>query len=323
MWGLFPFLIYIVLRYYVTAMEKPLWGLVVTAVGVTFNALACWALVFGHFGLPELGLTGAAIAHLLSQCVLMVGMILVVSGIRPFRRYQLFGRFWVSDWPRFREILRLGLPIAVMLAFEVTIFNAAVFLMGLIDRDSLAAHAIAIQIASLAFMIPLGLSQAATVRVGIAHGRKDARAVARSGGVALALGVGAAVLLSTVMVLFPEPLVGLFVDKTDPANARVFGLAVSFVLIAAVFQLVDGAQAVGAGALRGLQDTRVPMLFAAVGYWIIGLGLAMWLGFPVGMEGVGIWIGLAAGLAAVAVLMVPRWLMRERIGLVEYSSERA
>lgn len=319
MWGLFPFLIYIVLRYYVSALEKPLWGLIVTMAGVAFNAAACWALVFGHFGLPELGLTGAGIAHFLSQCVLMIGMVLVVSTIRPFRRYRLFGRFWVSDWPRFREIIRLGLPIAVTLALEVTVFNAAVFLMGLIDRDSLAAHAIAIQIASLAFMIPLGLSQAATVRVGIAHGRGDSDAVARSGSVALALGVGAALLLSTIMVLIPEPLVGLFIDPGDPANTHVFGLAVSFVLVAAIFQLVDGAQAVGAGILRGLQDTRVPMLFAAIGYWVVGLSLAVWLGFPGGLAGLGIWIGLAAGLAAAAILMVSRWLIRERIGLVRYS----
>lgn len=318
MWGLFPFLIYIVLRYYVSALERPIWGLVVTTAGVAFNAVACWALVFGHFGLPELGLTGAAIAHFLSQCVLMIGMILVVTGVRPFRRYQLFGRFWVSDWPRFREIMKLGLPIAVTLALEVTVFNAAVFLMGLIDRDSLAAHAIAIQIASLAFMIPLGLSQAATVRVGIAHGRKDAEAVTRSGNVAFLLGVGAALFLSAIMVIAPEPLVGLFIDATDPESARVFSLAVSFVLVAAVFQLVDGAQVVGAGILRGLQDTRVPMLFAAVGYWVVGLGLALWLGFAVGMEGVGIWIGLAAGLAAVSVLMVSRWLLRGRIGLTAY-----
>ncbi|MGJ8536800.1 MAG: MATE family efflux transporter [Parasphingopyxis sp.] len=318
MWGLFPFLIFCVLRHYVSALERPIWGVIVTVIGVGFNALADWILVFGLFGFPELGLTGAAIASLVANFVLMFGMILVVVMVPSFRRYRLLGRFWQSDWPRFFGILGLGLPIAVTLALEVTVFNAAVFLMGLIDRDSLAAHAIAIQVASLAFMIPLGLSQAATVRVGIWHGRRDRAGIARAGSVALWLGCGAALLLSAGMVAFPHELVGLFVDRAEPESAPVFRLAVSFLIIAALFQLVDGAQAVGAGVLRGLQDTRVPMLFAALGYWVVGLGLAVWLGFPGGMAGLGIWIGLAAGLAAAAVLMVSRWFMRERIGLTRY-----
>lgn len=318
MWGLFPYLVYIVLRYYVTALEKPLWGLYVTVGGVGFNALACWALVFGGLGLPELGLAGAALAHFLASSFLAGGMVLVVTGVRRFRRYRIFGNWWQADWPRFFEIHRIGLPIAVTLALEITVFNAAVFLMGLIDRASLAAHAIAIQVAAFAFMVPLGLSQAATVRVGVWHGRRDADGVARAGGVAFLLGVGAAFILSAVMVIFPEQLIGLFVIPDSAENARVFALGVSFLFVAAIFQLADGAQAVGAGALRGLQDTRWPMVFAASGYWIVGFGTAVWFGFGLDMAGLGIWIGLAAGLAAVAVLMVGRWLMRTRIGIVTY-----
>lgn len=316
MWGLFPFLVYIVLRYYVTALEEPIWGLIVTSVGVLFNGLACWALVFGELGMPELGLAGAGIANLLANSVLAIGMIAVVLGVPRFRRYRLFGRFWNPDWPRLVVILRLGVPIAVTLALEVTVFNAAVFLMGLIGRDSLAAHAIAMQIASIAFMLPLGLSQAATVRVGIWHGRRDPDGIARAGFVAFGLGIGGALLLSTTMMLFPEAMVGLFVDGSDPTKAEVFRLAVAFLLVAAVFQLADGIQAVGAGALRGLQDTRMPMLFAGFGYWVIGFGVAVWLGFATPMQGVGIWIGLAAGLGVTAVLMIGRWGMRGRLGLV-------
>ncbi|MCA1748315.1 MAG: MATE family efflux transporter [Parasphingopyxis sp.] len=318
MWGLFPFLVYYVLRYYVTALEKPLWGLYVTAAGVAFNALACWALVFGTFGLPELGLEGAGLAHLLASCFLAGGMTLVVTGVPRFRRYRLFGRWWQADWPRFFEIQRIGLPIAATFALEVTVFNAAVFLMGLIDRASLAAHAIAIQIAAFAFMVPLGLSQAATVRVGLWHGRRDAAGIALAGQVAFLLGVGAAFCLSTIMVLWPEQLIGLFVVPDSAENARVYSLAVSFLFVAAVFQLADGAQAVGAGALRGIQDTRWPMIFAGFGYWVIGFGIAVWFGFGLEMEGLGIWIGLAAGLGAVALLMVARWLLRGRLGLTAY-----
>jgi MATE family multidrug resistance protein len=234
----------------------------------------------------------------------------------PISFYHLFGHLFRPDWARFREINRLGLPIAVTLVLEVAVFAAAVFLMGLIGRDSLAAHAVAIQIASLAFMLPLGLSQAATVRVGIFYGRKDPAGVALAGKVSFLIGIGAAVLLSTIMILIPGRLVGLFVDASTPEGLHVFGLAVTFVIVAAAFQLADGVQAVGAGVLRGLQDTRWPMFIAAFGYWVVGLGIAFWLGFPQGLEGLGIWIGLAAGLAVVAVMMVTRWSLRGRIGLV-------
>ncbi len=315
MWGLLPFLVHMVLRYYVTALEKPLWGFYVMSAGVVFNALACWALVFGAFGLPEMGLVGAALANLLANTFLMLGMIVVVTGVPRFRRYRLFGNFWNTDWPRYGEIFRLGMPIAVTLALEVTVFNAAVFLMGLLGRDEIAAHTIAIQIAALAFMLPLGLSQAATVRVGIWYGRADREGIARAGRVAFGLGLGAAVMLSTIMVVMPGQLIGLFVDPNDPESASVYALGVSFLFIAALFQLADGVQAVGAGVLRGLQDTRWPMAFAFFGYWVVGFGVAVWLGFFAGMEGLGIWIGLAAGLAAAAILMVSRWAMRERLGL--------
>lgn len=319
MWGLLPYLGYVVLRYYVSALERPIWGLIVTSGGVAFNALICWALVYGRLGLPEMGLTGAAVANVCAYLFLLAGMVAVTRWVRPFRRYRLFGHFWRADWPRYREIFRLGLPIAITLALEVTVFNAAVFLMGLIGRDEIAAHAVAIQIASLAFMVPFGLSQAATVRVGLAHGRRDAAGVARAGWVALGLGIGAAFVNSSAMALFPETVIGLFIDAADPVNARVFELAVSFLLVAAIFQLADGTQAVGAGVLRGLQDTRWPMIFAACGYWLVGMGVALWLGFLTGLAGLGIWIGLAAGLAVVALMMLARWTLRGRFGLTGYA----
>ena len=315
MWGTLPFLLYVVLRLYVTALERPVWGLVVTAGGVAFNALSCWTLVFGHFGFPELGLTGAAIANFLANLFLFLGMATVVSSVRRFRRYRLFGRVWRSDWPRFRELLRLGLPIGVTLALEITIFNAAVFLMGLIDRASLAAHAIAIQIAALAFQLPFGIAQAATVRVGLFHGRGDRTGIARAGHAALSLGLGAAILLSLGIALGSEVLTGLFLGRETQADRQVFDLTISFLWVAAWFQLFDGAQTIGAGMLRGIQDTRWPMAYAAFGYWIVGIIVAVWLGFHTHLRGVGIWIGLASGLAAVAALMLGRWALRDRLRL--------
>jgi MATE family multidrug resistance protein len=315
MWGALPFLLYVVLRLYVTSLERPVWGLVVTASAVAFNAVSCWTLVFGHFGLPELGLTGAAIANFLANLFLFLGMATVVSSVRRFRRFRLFGRFWRADWPRFRELLRLGLPIGVTLALEITIFNAAVFLMGLIDRASLAAHAIAIQIAALAFQLPFGIAQAATVRVGLFHGRGDRAGVRRAGHAALALGLGAAILLSLGIAFGSNVLTGLFLGRESAADREVFDLTTSFLWVAALFQLFDGAQTIGAGMLRGIQDTRWPMAFAAFGYWVVGIAVAVWLGFHTPLRGVGIWIGLASGLGAVAVLMLSRWALRDRLRL--------
>jgi len=317
-WALLPYMAYLVLRNFVAALERPLWGVIVTLAAVPFNALAGWALIFGHLGFPAMGLRGAGLATLSSSVFLFLGMALVVSLDRQFRRYHLFGRFWVADWGRFRSVWRIGLPIAVTLGLEVTVFNAAVFLMGLIDRSSLAAHAIAMQVATLVFMVPMGIGQAATVRVGYFHGRRDPAAVGRAGWIALAMAIAFAGCSAALLMLAPRPLIGVFIDVNAPANAEVLRIAVSFVAVAALFQLFDCTQAVGSGVLRGLQDTRVPMIFAAVGYWGIGIGVGTLLAFPLGMDGLGIWLGLASGLGVVAVLIVWRWSRRERLGLVPH-----
>jgi MATE family multidrug resistance protein len=316
-WGLLPYLWYLVLRSFISALERPLWSLIVGVVAVVYNGIINYGLIFGKFGLPALGLAGAGIGSATANLLMFLGMALVVMIHPRFRRWRLFGRFWHADWPRFREIWRIGLPIAVTLALEITIFNAAVFLMGLIGAESIAAHAIAIQVAALSFMVPLGLSQAVTVRVGLAHGRRDRSGIARAGWTALALGVGFMALMALVIVSSPAWLVSAFLDPADPANGPVASLAVSFLLVAALFQIFDGAQVVGAGMLRGLQDTRVPMLYAAVGYWVIGLLVGVGLAFGLGWQGLGIWVGLATGLAVVAVLMIARWTRRERLGLLE------
>lgn len=315
-WALLPYLGFLTLRNYISALERPLWGVVVILLALPFNLLTGWSLIFGHLGLPALGLFGAGLASSLTALFMLIGMVAVVSCARDFRRYHLLGRFWRADWPRFRDVWRIGLPIAITLALEVTVFNAAVFVMGLIDRASLAAHAIAIQIAMLSFMVPMGIGQAATVRVGVAHGRGDADAIGRAGWVALALGAGFAGLAALVLIGVPRSLIGLFLDVRDPANAVVVGLAVSFLAVAALFQLGDCTQAIAAGALRGLQDTRVPMIFAGLGYWGIGMGVGIVLAFPLGLRGVGIWLGLASGLVIVAVLLVTRWARRRAHGLL-------
>lgn len=320
MWSFLPFLSYLVMRSYLAALERPTWGLLAVVVGLVLNAILNWVFMFGRLGVPAMGLPGSGLATTLASWSMVLALAAVVSLDRRFRRYRLFGRWWVPDWDRLRDFWRLGFPIGATLVFEVSIFNAAVFLMGLIGQPQLAAHAIAIQIAALTFMVPMGFAQAATVRVGKAFGARNREEIHRAGWTAFALGIGFMVLTAVLMLVVPQLMIGAFIDVHDPANASVVGFAVSFLAIAALFQVADGAQVLGAGMLRGLHDTRLPMLFALAGYWGLGLPIGVALGFWAGLGGVGIWIGLAAGLAVVAVLMMRRWMARDTLGLLPLRS---
>ena len=316
-WALPPFLGYVVLRFFISALERPQWAFVIAIGGILLNALGNWLLIFGNWGFPALGIVGSGLASAIATTLMFIGMAMVVTFNRHFRRYHVLGRFWQADWSRFKAIWRLGLPIGLIIAFETSVFNAAAFLMGWLGEAELAAHAIAIQIAAVTFMTPLGIAQAATVRVGLAYGAGDAEGAARAGWSAFILGTGFMVLMAALLVSLPQFLVGLFLDANEPVNAPVLALATSFLIVAAIFQLADGAQVVAAGMLRGLHDTRTPMWYAAIGYWCIGLPLSACLSLMTPLRGTGVWIGLAAGLAAVALLMVQRWLKRERLGLIK------
>jgi MATE family multidrug resistance protein len=207
--------------------------------------------------------------------------------------------------------------MGLAMGFEVSGFNAAAFLMGLIDAPSLAAHAIALQVASVTFMVPMGLAQAATVRVGLAAGAGNADGVRKAGWTALVLSSGFMVLMAVVLIVWPQAIVSAFLDLERPDTAVVLSHALVFLAVAALFQVVDGAQVVGAGALRGLKDTRVPMIFAGLGYWGLGIPIGALLAFGAGMGGLGIWIGLAVGLAVVAALVTLRWSLRRRLDLLK------
>jgi multidrug resistance protein, MATE family len=310
-----PWLLFQAMRNFLASVERPGWILAISAGGILLNAVLGWALIFGRFGLPALGIFGGGLASSIVWTLLALALLAVILRDRQFRRFHLFGNLWKPDWPRFWRMVRLGIPIGLAFAFEGAVFGAAAYIMGLIDAESLAAHAVALQIAALTFMVPWGLSQAATVRVGRALGRRDPAGIARSGWTAWILGVGFMAAMAALIWLFPRELVGLFLDQSSE-NARVIELAVTFLTVAAVFQIFDGSQVVAAGMLRGLHDTRVPMLFALFGYWVIGIGVGVWLAFERGWQGMGIWAGLATGLAIVAGLMVGRWALRSRLGLV-------
>ena len=314
MWCTAPWLLFQLLRNFVSALERPRMILWLSISGIALNALLSWSLIFGHFGLPALGLVGGGLGSTLTWWLLCAALIAFVYRDRQFRRFHLFGRFWRFDRERTMAMVKLGWPIGVTMALEMGVFALAAYFMGWIGAPAVAAHAVALQIAALTFMVPLGLGQAATVRVGLALGRQDEAGIARAGWTSWIVGVGFMGAMAIVMWSIPRPLVTIFLADV-PANSAVIALAVSFLQVAAAFQLVDGAQVIGAGMLRGLHDTRWPLIFALFGYWVVGLGIGAWLGFGADWKGVGIWIGLASGLAAVAVLMLARWLLRDRIGL--------
>jgi MATE family multidrug resistance protein len=313
-WGIGPALLFMTLRGLVSAHGKAGIVLYVTIIVLSVNAFFAYALVLGQFGMPALGIKGAAIV---SVAVNLLSFLLMVAYIqfRPeLRRYELFVRFWRPDWPAFREVVHLGLPIGFTMLAEVSLFTGASLLMGNIGTIELAAHGIALQLASIAFMIPLGLAQAGTVRVGIAHGRGDHPGVVRASWAVLVIAAAIAVAGGILFALIPTTLAAIFLDKAGSDSAAVLAIAGPFVVIAGVFQLVDGLQAIAAGLLRGLKDTRIPMILALISYWPIGFFCAWFFAFPAGFGGIGVWFGFLSGLAAASILLNWRFyklVMRE------------
>jgi len=316
MWGLFPMIAATVLRIFVSALGRPTIATAITFGALFVNALGNWALVFGHLGMPALGLHGSAISSVMTSVLMLAAYVVVIQSDRRLRRYRLFGNWWRSEWSRFFEMLRIGTPISLTILAEAGLFTGAAFLMGRIGEAELAGHTIALQVAALAFQIPFGVAQAATIRVGLAYGARDHRGIAHAGHASLVLGIGFMAFTALLMWLFPHLVLSIYVDVDDAKNVALVGFALQFLVVAAAFQLFDGAQAVAAGVLRGLQDTRIPMIIAICGYWIAGYGTAIYLGFWTPLAGVGVWIGLAVGLVVVSAVLLLRWRMRARLGLL-------
>ncbi|MEZ2722193.1 MATE family efflux transporter [Paenalcaligenes hominis] len=306
-WSLLPYLGYIVLRSFFAALEKPLWTLNVALVGIALNALLGWLFIFGEMGFPQLGLIGAGLATTLTNVLMLGGMLILVYKHPTFKQYKIFTQFLQWNMQQLYQLWKLGIPIAITFTLETLVFYAAVIMMGIIGDTSLAAHAIAMQISSVSYMIPLGFGQVATIRVGLAMGRAAPHDAVQAGWVSYVLGVGFMGLAACVMWLKPEFLIQFFIDLSAPENRAVIITATQFLFFAALFQLTDGAQAVAAGMLRGLYDTRTPMLLALLGYWVLGVPIGAFLAFVLNMEGIGIWIGFVTGLSVVAVLLTLRW----------------
>ncbi len=315
-WAMLPAILIMVFRSYLSALERAQVVLWATLAGTLANILLNYMFIFGNFGAPRMGIVGAAVASLGTTSVTCVALLIYSVSKEQLRRYELLVRFWRPDWQALSELLRLGWPIGATILAEVGLFAGAAIMIGWIGTIELAAHGIALQLAGIAFMLPLGLSSAATVRVGNAFGRGDWLGLSRAGTVSIVLVVLVTLATAILFWAVPEPLVGLFLDENNPDARNVMLNAVPLLAVAATFQLVDGLQVIGAGLLRGLKDTKIPMLFAVFSYWAVGMTLAYIFAFPMGFGATGVWWGLATGLAFASVLMIWRYLMRDSIGLV-------
>lgn len=304
---LLPAVAFGVLRNFVAALNRPVVALWIMLSGAVVNVFLDYALIFGNFGFPRLELVGAGIATTAVNTLMFLGLLAIAVFQKPFRRYTILGRFWRPDWYQFRQIFKVGTPIAGTMLLEGGFFIAAVFVLGQFGAIAIAAHMIAIQLPHITFMVPMGLSQAATVRVGQAVGRRDAVGAYRSGWIAMGLTLAFMSLMTVVVIMIPELFASLFLDSTRADSPAVLALAATYLFYGAFFQAADGLQAVAAGALRGLNDTAIPMGIAAASYWGVGFGSGLWLAFGVGMEGVGIWLGFVFGLGCAGTFLTLRF----------------
>jgi MATE family multidrug resistance protein len=304
-YGMFPWLVAMVVKSYLAALERTQVVFWIAVLATLCNGLINYALIFGNWGAPELGIAGAATASLVTQAIGMVGIVAYALYVLP--HHQLFVRFWKADWEMLSRVFRLGVPIGFTGLSETGLFAATAVMMGWLGTVPLAAHGIALQCASITFMLHLGISNVATIRAGNAYGRGDRDHLARGARVVFIMSLITAVLTSVVFLVWPEPLVLVFMQSSEPARDQIVAIGVGLLAMAALFQLVDGAQAIALGLLRGVQDTTVPMVIAAISYWVVGMPCSYIFGFVLGYDGIGVWMGLVLGLACAAILLSARF----------------
>ncbi|HEY9630029.1 MAG TPA: MATE family efflux transporter [Coleofasciculaceae cyanobacterium] len=306
-WGLLPALGFAVLRNFVSALSRPRPVIVIMIGGTLFNGVGSYVLMLGKLGLPTLGIVGIGLASTLSLWGMFLSLACYILWEPQLQTYRFFHHLHRFEKRVFWNLVQIGLPIGILAAVETGLFTLTTLLMGQLGTVTLAAHQIVLQTAALTFMIPLGISSATTVRVGQQMGQQDPEGAKLSG--YLGIGGGAVFMMAMALVfwMIPEPIISLYLDVHDPENYAVVDLAKTLLGIAAVFQLVDGIQVTAAGALRGIQDTRVPMLIGIFAYWCVGLTSGYVLGFQLRWGGVGLWWGLAIGLAIAAVILTWRF----------------
>ena len=310
LFGIFPGMLIMALKSFFLAVSRARIILTATIIGAIINVIANYAFIFGHWGAPELGVRGAAIASVISQTLALAIMLAYGTWNRDLRHYRLLNRVWKPEWDDFREVFRLGWPISATLVAETGFFGICAVMMGWLGREPLAAHGIVIEIAALVFMIYLGLANAGTAMIGRESVRNDRGLLAAASAAIVILTGISAICVIALFFAIPELLVWSFLDPKSPDSQVVAEIAIDLIFIAALFQLADALQVVALGLLRGLRDTRMPMLYAAAGYAVFGVPASYLLGFVIGWGAVGVWTGFVIGLFTTALLLMVRFLRR-------------
>lgn len=303
--ALVPMLWANVFKSYLSGMELTKIALWVTLVAAVSNGMLNYIFIFGKFGMPEMGVRGAAVSSLLSH--LFQAIAFTVYALRKLPEHQILVRFYKPDWAALQQVAKMGLPIGTSTLAEVGLFSASSFLLGWVGVIELAAHGIALQITSLTFMAHLGMASAATILAGKAYGKENLIELRNGSKAAAGMILMWSVFTSLIFVVFGASMVSLFLDINEPARDQIISYGVLLLFVAALFQFVDGIQVLAISLLRGIHDTAVPMYITIVSYWAVGLPVAYFLGFVVNWQGVGVWLGLTAALACAAVAMTWRY----------------
>jgi len=304
------FVLDIVWRNFLVAHESTRVLFHVTLSAIPINALGNYMLMFGNFGAPEMGLAGAGLASIVAGLWMLSVLTIFVLTRPAYRCYRLMRGLWRPRWTGLSEFLRIGVPMGFHSLGEVGAFLLSTVLMGIIGAEAVAAHAAALRVAGVLYAVPLGLSQAATVRVGYGAGARSARTALHASRIAIGLALGTGLAYLLVVGAYHGTIVGWFIDPSVE-NAEIFALASLFLVIVAVMQPFECGAVVVPGILRGFRDTRVPMFYALACYWGIGIGGGLVLAFPLNLGGSGIWIGLLSGTVVLTVLLFARFLRRQ------------
>jgi len=298
---------YTSLRNFSTVLGRTAIVIVISLISLAVAIASNWVFLYGNLGMPALGVTGVGISWSLASWAQLLTMVIYIRRQPILARYRVLTGLFASDWKVLKDLIHVGWPISLSYAFESSMFLASSLMMAWIGPDALGAHTVVISISSMSYMIPYGLSQAATVRVGFNTGAGDPASARRAGFAAIGLGIAWMLMTGTLMVSVPDTLIGFYFDITAPQNQGALAVALTIIPISALFQVVDGIQCTAIGALRGLKDTRVPMLLCFIGYCIIGLMSSLLLAFAFGFDGPGVWFGLFIGLLVAAVLLTLRF----------------
>ena len=302
-----PFLLFSVLRNFVAALSRPNIVMLITFVAVGINYLLTLWFVHGGFGLPPMGVAGAGLSTTIVTWLMLVALFVHIYVTENLRGYGIFAEPWRFDPVISREIMILGLPVAGLVFVEAGMFSAASILSGIINAETLAAYEVVMAWVGIPFVIAMGFAEGAMVRVAQGAGRGMPAEARYSGMLAMSMGVALLTLLTIVPVMFSDEIIRLFISPEDPGYLTVSTLAATLLVIAAIFQVFDGLQAIAARSLRGLKDSAVPLWIATFGYWFLGIGGGSLLAFYFELGGAGIWWGLAMGLITAGLLLAWRF----------------